>query len=121
MTDNQWTEYDELADLGDALKAEKGKVVALEQRVEGLEKAIRKMSGIVNSADRLWIANEALAGGEVMEENFDCPHCGQDMKLGANTTEALDALKERAERVQEGEEWDLAEFILRKYKEIFDD
>ena len=31
--------------------------------------------------------------------------------------EKLEALKERAERVQEGEDWDLAEFILRKVNE----
>lgn len=54
-------------------------------------------------------------------KEIPCPHCGQDMNLGPNTTEALDALKERAERVQEGEEWDLAEFILRKYEEVFRD
>ena len=36
----------------------------------------------------------------------------------AAMSQALDALVERAERVQEGEEWDLAEFILRKKKEV---
>jgi prefoldin subunit 5 len=32
---------------------------------------------------------------------------------------ALESLKERAERVVEGEDWDLAEYILRKYGEVF--
>ena len=54
-------------------------------------------------------------------ERINCPHCGQDMNLGPTTTEALDALRERAERVQEGEEWDLADFILHKYEVIFED
>lgn len=55
------------------------------------------------------------------KKQIDCSRCGQNMLLGATTTEIFDALKERAERVQEGEEWDLAEFILRKYKEVFSD
>lgn len=32
----------------------------------------------------------------------------------AKLEDALEALRERAERVQEGEDWDLAEFIVRK-------
>lgn len=53
------------------------------------------------------------------KKHIDCPRCGQNLLLGANTTEILDALKERAERVLEGEEWDLAEYILRKHEEVY--
>ncbi len=36
---SEHTEYDELADLGDALKAEKDKVAALEERLSKMEEA----------------------------------------------------------------------------------
>ena len=64
----------------------------------------------------------------MMSKELPCPQCGQDMHISARynaeniaaLSDALDALVERAERVQEGEPWDLAEFILRKKKEVDD-
>ena len=50
-----------------------------------------------------------------LKRKFDLldEHVSLTEKVGA-MEQTMDALVERAERVQEGEDWDMAEFVLRK-------
>lgn len=50
-----------------------------------------------------------------MEENFDCTCCGQDLRLPPNTFDVLAHVVERAERIEEGEDWNLAEYLRSKF------
>ena len=56
----------------------------------------------------LWINSDSSQ--TITAEGLDTRRCDRIAYLEAD----IAALRERAERVQEGEEWDLAEFILSR-------